>query len=282
MLWDQEMMTTTSKHSSSALLLGSMDNNGTFQSTTNGHLDQYHADLQSMVDSYVTSVDSLSPIRPTSTAKSRRISPLKIARRLTSNSSSSLVTFDRDPASTESNEHLTDELRWLLIQYGPHQPRDDGDNFLASALSTSNGKGNIRFRAKWFDDVRFSDWLEYSPSTGRAYCFYCRLFADSNRNRAFSRDGIKNWRKCLGSRGQKKKRSSLKSDEDNIVSQRRGLLESHALSESHKQAYNKYVAFVDHMHFEAQPIGDSNDSKETGTSNADSNLLQHIKEENIM
>ncbi len=97
-----------------------------------------------------------------------------------------MITFDRDPAVSEN---LTDELRWLLIQYGPHQPRDDDDQFLASAKSTNNGKGTKHFRAKWFDDSRFSDWLEYSLSTCRAYCFFCRLFVDSNRNRAFSRDG---------------------------------------------------------------------------------------------
>jgi len=171
-----------------------MDNSNQFQSTTTttntSVIDRYHADLESVVDSFVTSVDDLASIRP-STIKSRRIiSPLKHPGHLTSNSSSSLITFDRDPAATETSEHLSDELRWLLIQYGPHQPKDDDDQFLASAISTNNGKGNIRFRSKWFDDPRFSDWLEYSLSTGRAYCFYCRLFVESNRNRAFSRDGI--------------------------------------------------------------------------------------------
>jgi hypothetical protein len=169
-----------------------MDNSNQFQSTTTTNasfIDQYHADLESMVDSFVTSVDSLASIRPSLTKSRRIISPLKSPNRLTSSSSSSLVTFDRDPAATEITTHLTDEIRWLLIQYGPHQPKDDEDQFLASAISTNNGKGNIRFRSKWFDDPRFSDWLEYSLSTGRAYCFYCRLFAESNRNRAFSRDG---------------------------------------------------------------------------------------------
>jgi hypothetical protein len=169
-----------------------MDNSSQFQSaiSTTSFIDQYHADLESMVDSYVTSVDDLESIRPSSIKSRRIISPLKYPGRLTSNSSSSLITFDRDPAATETTEHISDELRWLLIQYGPHQPKDDEDQFLASAISTNNGKGNIRFRSKWFDDQRFSDWLEYSLSTGRAYCFYCRLFVESNRNRAFSRDGI--------------------------------------------------------------------------------------------
>ena len=165
------------------------DNNEFHSLTTNtadvSFIDRYHADLEPMIDSFVTSVDSLSSIRPSATKQRRITSPLKYPRR----SSPSLVSFDRDPAATQTTKHLTDELRWLLIQYGPHQPRDDEDQFLASAISTNNGKGNMRFRAKWFDDARFSDWLEYSLSTGRAYCFYCRLFVESNRNRAFSRDG---------------------------------------------------------------------------------------------
>jgi hypothetical protein len=167
-----------------------MDSNDKFASTTTNpsFIDRYQVDLESMVDSFVTSVDSLASIRPSSIKSRRIIAPLKSPSCLTSNSSS-LITFDRDPAATETSEHLTDELRWLLIQYGPHQPKDDEDQFLASAVSTNNGKGSIRFRSKWFDDPRFSDWLEYSFTTGRAYCFYCRLFVESNRNRAFSRDG---------------------------------------------------------------------------------------------
>ncbi|CAF3517063.1 unnamed protein product [Rotaria sordida] len=261
MLWDSTII-----KEESSMVLDNMNNNEQFQSATTdkSFIDQYQADLQSMVDSFVTSVDGLSTIRPSSIKPRRIISPLKYQRSITS--TSSLVTFDRDPAATETTEHLTNELRWLLIQYGPHQPRDDEDHFLASAKSTNNGKGCIRFRSKWFDDPRFSDWLEYSLSTGRAYCFYCRLFAESNRNRAFSRDGIKNWRKCLGSRGQKKRRStgtSMKSDEDIIICQRRGLLESHAMSEAHKQAYNKYLAFVDRMHFNSEPIENNNESKQS-------------------
>jgi hypothetical protein len=77
--------------------------------------------------------------------------------------------------------------------------------------------------------------------------------------------GIKNWRKCLGSRGQKKRRStgtSIKSDVHSIICQRRGLLESHGMSEAHKQAYEKYLAFVDQMNFNTEPIENNNISKE--------------------
>ena len=146
------------------------------------NFDQYRADVQSMIDSYVTSIDDLSTNASTSSECekcSHHFEP-------NSSSPSSLIMIDRDPALSE---HLTDEIRWLLIQYGPHQPRHNKDIFLASAKSTNNGKGTAYFREKWFDDIRFANWLEYSLSTCRAYCLYCRLFVDSNRNRAFSRDG---------------------------------------------------------------------------------------------
>ncbi|CAF0827834.1 unnamed protein product [Rotaria sordida] len=245
-----------------------MDNNHILSS-----FDQYHADILSMIDSYITSTDNISTSISTSPENQKYPCRRLLSNSLSSSSSSSLplITFDRDPALSE---HLTDEIRWLLIQYGPHQPRNDKDLFLPSAKPTNNGRGTICFREKWFDDVRFSDWLEYSLSTCRAYCFYCRLFSYSNRNRAFSRDGIKNWRKCLGSRGQKKRRSIgtlLKSTNDIIVCQRRGLFESHAMSESHKQAYKKYLVFIDQMHLERQI---NNDRKQDD----DTNLVQNIKQ----
>lgn len=69
--------------------------------------------------------------------------------------------------------------------------------------------------------------------------------------------GIKNWRKCLGSRGQKKKRSTstrISSHDDPIVCQRRGLLESHGMSEAHRQAHEKYLAFIERMCFDTKSI----------------------------
>ncbi len=57
----------------------------------------------------------------------------------------------------------------------------------------------------------------------------------------------------MGSRGQKKKRSTgTTSNEDITGCQRRGLLESHAMSEAHKQAYKKYLEFIDQMHLETR------------------------------
>jgi hypothetical protein len=62
----------------------------------------------------------------------------------------------------------------------------------------------------------------------------------------------------MGSRGQKKKRLAG-SNQDIIICQRRGLLESHGLSESHKQAHQKYLAFIEQMQRCEMPIKETND-----------------------
>jgi hypothetical protein len=36
------------------------------------------------------------------------------------------------------------------------------------------------------------------------------------------------------------------------------------MSEAHKQAYEKYLAFIDRMHFDEEPIENNNKSKESG------------------
>ena len=60
----------------------------------------------------------------------------------------------------------------------------------------------------------------------------------------------------MGSRGQRKKRSN-KTLADVVVYQRRGLLESHAMSESHQQAYKKYLTFINRMDRKSQ-LNDEN------------------------
>ena len=57
----------------------------------------------------------------------------------------------------------------------------------------------------------------------------------------------------MGSRGHKKKRLAG-SNQNTIICQRRGILESHGLSESHKQAHRKYLAFIEQMGQGDMPI----------------------------
>jgi hypothetical protein len=71
----------------------------------------------------------------------------------------------------------------------------------------------------------------------------------------------------------------VRPNEDLIGCQRRGLLESHAMSEAHKQAYEKYLAFVDRMHFNTELIKTNHIDKPSDNKR---NLSQTIKQENNM
>ena len=71
------------------------------------------------------------------------------------------------------------------------------------------------------------------------------------------------------------------------------------MSEAHKQSYEKYLAFVDRMHFDEEPIENNNESEKSGKylfkfclykmynlicfflgkSISGKNLSQHIKQE---
>ncbi|KAF5794087.1 putative transcription factor and/or regulators TTF-type(Zn) family [Helianthus annuus] len=54
-----------------------------------------------------------------------------------------------------------------------------------------------RFKYAWFD--MFPDWLEYSPTKHKAYCFLCYLYNDkpneSHGHGAFTSEGFDNWKK---------------------------------------------------------------------------------------
>ena len=57
------------------------------------------------------------------------------------------------------------------------------------------GDRNRRFNPEWFDE--FGNWLEYSESTDRAYCFTCFLFRDPTKKEAgyksFVLEGWNTW-----------------------------------------------------------------------------------------
>ena len=64
--------------------------------------------------------------------------------------------------------NLREMVRRKYLEKGPCQPRT------CSFPVTNIGGGPRRFIPDWFDE--FGSWLEYSESTGRAYCFFCFLF----------------------------------------------------------------------------------------------------------
>ncbi|XP_042460126.1 zinc finger MYM-type protein 1-like [Zingiber officinale] len=62
-------------------------------------------------------------------------------------------------------------------------------------LATKFGSQNHRFQKKWFQKFH---WLEYSPSTNKAYCFYCFLFLNdinSSNISALVNEGFDNWKR---------------------------------------------------------------------------------------
>lgn len=70
----------------------------------------------------------------------------------------------------------------------------------------------------------------------------------------------------MGSRGQKKKRvtsSVLRANDDSIICQRRGLLESHGMSDAHRQAHEKYLTFIDRMRFDRKSPEDTPDEQQS-------------------
>ncbi|XP_042423624.1 zinc finger MYM-type protein 1-like [Zingiber officinale] len=72
---------------------------------------------------------------------------------------------------------------------GPYQPD------MLEYPATKFGSQNRRFQKKWFQKFH---WLEYSPSTNKAYCFYCFLFLNdinSSNISALVNEGFDNWKR---------------------------------------------------------------------------------------
>lgn len=50
-----------------------------------------------------------------------------------------------------------------------------------------------KFRPKWYTSF---PWIEYSPSSNSAYCFYCRAFPSKTSDPTFVSGGFKQWSKA--------------------------------------------------------------------------------------
>ena len=74
-----------------------------------------------------------------------------------------MATEYRDPAT----EVVCDNNRKLVVGLGPIQPR------LEKYKKTAIGQKTFSFQPRWFE---IFPWLEYSESTDKAFCFYCRCF----------------------------------------------------------------------------------------------------------
>ncbi|XP_042418961.1 zinc finger MYM-type protein 1-like [Zingiber officinale] len=106
---------------------------------------------------------------------------------------SSSACIERDPGKRkpicEYHVNIRDEIRRSYLKMGPYQPD------MLEYPATKFGNQNRRFQKKWFQKFH---WLEYSPSTNKAYCFYCFLFLNdinSSNISALVSEGFDNWKR---------------------------------------------------------------------------------------
>ncbi|XP_042410111.1 zinc finger MYM-type protein 1-like [Zingiber officinale] len=106
---------------------------------------------------------------------------------------SSSACIERDPGKRkpicEYHVNIRDEIRRSYLKMGPYQPD------MLEYPATKFGNQNRRFQKKWFQKFH---WLEYSPSTNKAYYFYCFLFLNdinSSNISALVSEGFDNWKR---------------------------------------------------------------------------------------
>ena len=130
------------------------------------------------------------------------------------------VNLERDPGIRKGMKLTENEKQYLICQ-GPYQPRFKK---YPTNPAISKTKQNA-FSPKWYEKFPY---LEYSPTTDRAFCFACCLFGDGagSTDTNWSTEGVTVWNK-MKSRGKK----------------RPGKLEEHFTSASHKLSAEKFQCF---------------------------------------
>ncbi|KAE9539861.1 hypothetical protein AGLY_005113 [Aphis glycines] len=83
----------------------------------------------------------------------------------------------------KGNEGKRNALFLLSSGCGPYQPCN-------IVFPKRNGR---KFRSDWY---QLFPWLEYSPLTDAAYCFYCRAFPSKTSDSTFISDGFRQWSKA--------------------------------------------------------------------------------------
>ncbi|KAJ3696949.1 hypothetical protein LUZ61_000654 [Rhynchospora tenuis] len=104
------------------------------------------------------------------------------------------VKYERDPGKRPQIDDYTpnrrDEVRRFYISKGPFQPYMDEYPYSTNAIHRR------RFQYSWFKKF---PWLEFSPTSERAYCFPCFLFSTKPQGRCgsdtFTVKGFQNWKK---------------------------------------------------------------------------------------
>ncbi|CAN0839693.1 hypothetical protein LINGRAHAP2_LOCUS2646, partial [Linum grandiflorum] len=101
------------------------------------------------------------------------------------------IEVERDPAKRikicDWPIALRDEVRRKYLLHKAYQPK------LLYYKPRQVGNKMRRFQEAWYGEFH---WLEYSPTTHKAYCFPCFLFRDKIHEKqasALVEDGFSNW-----------------------------------------------------------------------------------------
>jgi hypothetical protein len=102
--------------------------------------------------------------------------------------------FDSDPGKRQQIWELPldkqEEARRFYIREGPYQP------YMPEYPFNGTSKNRRRFQFSYFTNF---PWLEYSPTTYRAYCLPCFVFTKKPSGKcgsdAFTFKGFRNWKK---------------------------------------------------------------------------------------
>eukprot|EP00794_Sanderia_malayensis_P003780 gene3780-biopygen3227 len=97
---------------------------------------------------------------------------------------------------------ITEELRHYWASNGPTQCQRWTSPSIQSAREF---KERGRIKNRYFSESLLHrnlpdgekikrEWLLYSPSTGKVFCFYCKLFEGTNHSSMFSNEGFDDWK----------------------------------------------------------------------------------------
>jgi hypothetical protein len=116
----------------------------------------------------------------------------------TADNKSDVYKVDEYPTDTALWPTAVDSMREYWVKKGSELCQNKNSSFEASKVT--DGDRQARYCSKTFFTIvheltstEFNrSWLCYSPSTGKVYCFHCKLF--STQKNAFCGDGFNDWK----------------------------------------------------------------------------------------
>ncbi|CAF4079817.1 unnamed protein product [Rotaria sp. Silwood1] len=195
-----------------------------------GHLIKQSTSTNVSHEEFVKSVYNYATNLVTSSNELRQLCSRKIDQLNKERDSISLIEpkkqvfIERDPGNYPQNYNYRAEERRFLVNIGPFQP--SLSNFPKNDTMAAS-KDTCKFVSKWYNEYPM---IEYSIKNDAAFCFVCRLLHEGpgcqKKDKAWIDVGVSSWSKMKG-RGRNKK----------------GKLDAHFTSISHKASYERYLIF---------------------------------------